>query len=193
MSVHQSELFPALGGLAYADDAIGESDERALIASIEALNLAPFRFQRWLGKRLTASFGWHYDFEHSRMGQTHPIPPWLKPLRIEAARFARLAPDDLAHVLVTHYPPGAGIGWHRDRPVFDHVIGVSLGASAALRFRRKTGKKFDRASLVCRPRSIYHLSGEARRVWEHSIIPIDAPRWSITFRSLSEKHLRSLS
>jgi len=192
MLARQTELFLPLDGLTYANDAVDETEERALIAAIDAVDLAPFRFQRWLGKRLTASFGWHYDFEHARMGPAQPIPSWLEPLRHEAARFAGIDTDQLVHVLVTHYPPGAGIGWHRDRPVFDHVVGVSLGASAFLRFRRRAGAKFDRASLACRPRSIYHLSGEARHMWEHSIAPIDASRWSITFRSLSERHLSCL-
>ena len=90
-------------------------------------------------------------------------------------------------MLLTRYDPGAGIGWHRDRPVFEHVIGISLGAPAVLRFRRRDGARFDRASLPLPPRSIYHLSGPARHEWEHSIVPIDAPRWSVTFRSLSDK------
>jgi alkylated DNA repair dioxygenase AlkB len=39
------------------------------------------------------------------------------------------------------------------------------------------------------PRSIYHLTGEARHEWEHSIAGMAMTRWSITFRSLSEKGL----
>ncbi len=44
--------------------------------------------------------------------------------------------------------------------------------------------KFDRVELPLAPRGAYHLSGEARHLWEHSIAPMDAPRWSVTFRSL---------
>jgi alkylated DNA repair dioxygenase AlkB len=29
-------------------------------------------------------------------------------------------------VLVSYYPSGATIGWHRDAPVFGDVVGVSL-------------------------------------------------------------------
>ena len=85
------------------------------------------------------------------------------------------------------YDPGAGIGWHRDRAVFEHVVGISLGAAATMRFRRRRTGGFDRAIAELAPRSAYHLSGEARHQWEHSIAPMPAARWSITFRTLSEK------
>ena len=113
-----------------------------------------------------------------------PIPGWLKPLQACAAAFAGLEADDLAHVLLIRYDPGAGIGWHRDRPVFEHVVGVSLGAPAVMRFRRRAERGFERRSLPLPPRAAYHLSGEARHGWEHSIAPIEETRWSVTFRSL---------
>jgi hypothetical protein len=40
------------------------------------------------------------------------------------------------------------------------------------------------------PRSAYSLSGEARHDWEHSISPGQTLRFSITFRTLSEKGRR---
>jgi alkylated DNA repair protein (DNA oxidative demethylase) len=88
-----------------------------------------------------------------------PIPDWLLPLREKAAGFARLAPGDLVQALLIRYDPGAGIGSHRDRSVFEHVIGVSLGASATMRFRRRRSGGFDRASASLALRSIYHMTG----------------------------------
>jgi alkylated DNA repair protein (DNA oxidative demethylase) len=122
----QSDLLdrPALAGLAQAEAIVTESEELALIASIDRVELSPFRFQGWLGKRLTASFGWRYDFDAASFGRTDPIPKWLLPLRERAARFALLSPDELVQALLIRYDPGAGIGWHRDRLVFEHVIGV---------------------------------------------------------------------
>jgi DNA oxidative demethylase len=108
-------------------------------------------------------------------------------VRERAARFACLEPDDLVQTLLIRYDPGAGIGWHRDRPVFEHVVGISLGAPATMRFRRRSARGFDRASVELTPRSIYHLRGEARHNWEHSIAEITVTRWSITFRSLTQK------
>jgi DNA oxidative demethylase len=183
----QSDLFerPSLAGLTQADAIVTKSEEQALIAAIDGVELSPFRFHGWLGKRLTASYGWQYDFDTASFGPADPIPDWLLPLRQKAARFARLEPDDLVQALVIRYDPGAGIGWHRDRPVFEHVLGISLGAPATMRFRRRRPGGFDRASALLAPRSIYHLTGEARHEWEHSIAAMAATRRSVTFRSLS--------
>jgi alkylated DNA repair protein (DNA oxidative demethylase) len=178
---------PLLPGLGYREEIVSPAEETALITAIDQVELSPFRFHGWLGKRLTASFGWRYDFDDASFAPTEPIPPWLLPLRERAAGFAGLAPDQFAHVLLIRYDPGAGIGWHRDRPVFEHVLGVSLGQPAKLRFRRRRETGFDRASIDLAPRSAYHLSGEARHQWEHGIAAMAATRWSITFRSLSEK------
>jgi alkylated DNA repair dioxygenase AlkB len=183
----QSDLFERRGlvGLTQAEAIVTQSEEQALIPSIDAAELSPFRFHGWLGKRLTASYGWRYDFDTASIGPTDRIPDWLLPLREKAARFARLKPEDFVQALVIRYDPGAGIGWHRDRPVFEHVIGISLGAPATMRFRRRRPGGFDRASALLTPRSIYHLTGEVRHEWEHSIAEMQVTRWSITFRSLS--------
>ena len=196
MTFHQPDLFgatsfaaaqpePGVSGLHLAPAFLSAEEEVALIAHIDAEPLAPFRFQRWEGKRLTASFGWTYDFTTGKMGAADPFPDWLLPIRDRAAAFARLSPDDLVQALLIRYDPGAGIGWHRDRPVFGHVVGISLGNPATMRLRRRTPQGFDRARAELAPRSIYHLTGEVRHQWEHSIAPMDVPRWSITLRSLA--------
>lgn len=184
-----SDLFgqPALPGFHARDALISPDAERDLIVAIDALDLQPFRFQGWLGKRLTTSFGWRYDFDDASFTPGTPLPEWLLPLRDQAADFAGLPAGEFEHALLTRYDPGAGIGWHRDRPVFEHVVGVSLGNPATMRFRRRRPGGFDRFVIPLAPRSVYRLSGEARYGWEHSIAPMDVPRWSITFRSLSEK------
>ena len=188
----QPDLFgeAGLAGLSQADAFVTSSEEQMLIASIDAAELSPFRFHGWLGKRLTASYGWRYDFDDASFAPAEAIPDWLLPLRTKAARFAGLQPGELVQALLIRYDPGAGIGWHRDRPVFEHVLGISLGAPATMRFRRRKPGGFDRVSALLAPRSIYHLTGEARHDWEHSIAAMEARRWSITFRSLSEKGRR---
>lgn len=189
----QAGLFdaPLLPGLSYAPEAVTPDEEAMLIARINALPLSPFRFQGWIGKRLTLSLGWSYDFDKGSFGPSDPIPEWLGPLKAKAAAFAGIGDRDLVQALLIRYDPGAGIGWHRDRPLFDHVIGISLGASATLRFRRRTAKGFDRFAVPLAPRSIYHLTDEARHGWEHGIAAMQTCRWSITFRSLSEKGRRA--
>jgi len=188
----QSDLFdkPALTGLSQIEDIVTPDEEQALIGAISAAELSPFRFHGWLGKRLNASYGWRYDFDTGGFDPTDAIPDWLLPVRAKAARFSRLEPEDLVQALVLRYDPGAGIGWHRDRPVFEHVLGISLGAPAVMRFRRRRPGGFDRVSAPLAPRSIYHLTGEARHEWEHSIAEMAMRRWSITFRSLSKKGVR---
>jgi alkylated DNA repair protein (DNA oxidative demethylase) len=185
----QPDLFgeAGLAGLSQTTAIVTPGEEQMLTASVDAAELSPFRFHGWLGKRLTASYGWRYDFDDASLAPAEPIPDWLLPLRAKAARFARLPPGDLVQALLIRYDPGAGIGWHRDRPVFEHVLGISLGAPATMRFRRRRPGGFDRASAELAPRSIYHLTGEARHEWEHSIPSTEVTRWSITFRSLSAK------
>ncbi len=191
----QTDLFapaPIVPGISYAPDALSVTEERALIAALDEIAVTPFRFQGWLGKRLTASFGWVYDFDNGSFDTADPIPDFLLPMRDRVAAFAQIPPEDLVQSLVVRYDPGAGIGWHRDRPLFEHVIGISLEAPATLRLRRRREGGFDRAALPLAPRSIYHLSGEARHVWEHSIAAMQVRRWSVTFRSLSAKGLRAI-
>jgi alkylated DNA repair dioxygenase AlkB len=181
---------PLIAGLRYEEEVLSKTEERALLERLGGLELAPFRFHGWLGNRRTQSFGWRYDFEDASFTPSEPIPDWLRPVRERAASFARLQPDDFVHALLARYDPGAGIGWHRDRDVFEKVVGISLGTHATLRFRHRTANGFKRASLEVEPRSAYLLSGEARHDWEHSISPGQSLRFSITFRTLSDKGRR---
>ena len=196
MAAAQPDLFataPTLPpGVAYAEAVIDSDAERALLALLERIAVAPFRFQGWTGIRLTASFGWRYDFDDASFAPADPLPDFLIPLRERAAAFAGLAAEEFVQALVVRYDPGAGIGWRRDRPLFEHVVGISLAAPATLRLRRRRPGGFDRAAVPLAPRSIYHLSGDARHQWEHSITPMEVLRWSATFRSLSEKGRRAV-
>lgn len=177
---------PVLPGLRTQADLIDANEERMLIARIDEADLTPFRFQGWEGKRLTTSFGWSYDFEVGQPREAPPIPDWLIPFRDRAAGFAGLDSEALIQTLLIRYDPGAGIGWHRDRPIYGHVVGISLGEPAAMRFRRRRQGGFDRLSVPLEPRAAYHMSGPARHEWEHSIVEMERPRWSITFRSLAD-------
>ena len=181
---------PLIPGLAYQPELIGTMQEQALIECLARLDVAPFRFLGWTGKRKTKSFGWRYDFDDSSFTPAEPVPAWLEPLRNRAAAFADVVPTDFHHVLIARYDPGAGIGWHKDRDVFEQVVGMSLGTPATLRFRQRTGVGFRRARLEVAPRSAYLLSGAARWEWEHRITPGDHLRFSITFRTLSGKGRR---
>jgi alkylated DNA repair dioxygenase AlkB len=165
---------------------LSSGQERSLLASFKHLPFREFEFRGFLGKRRTVSFGWRYDFNVRELQRADDVPTFLEALRQKAAKFAGLPTQALQHVLVTEYAPGAAIGWHRDRPEFEDVIGISLGTPCQFRFRRKKGTRWERASLELQPRSAYLLRGPARWDWQHSISPVDKLRYSITFRSLRE-------
>ena len=181
---------PLIAGLEYRPEFITPVEEQELIGHLGEEDLSPFKFQGWTGKRLTRTFGWRYDFDDRSFATSEPIPDWLESLRSKAAVFANIATEDFVHVLLVRYDPGSGIGWHRDRPVFETVVGISLGSPATLRFRRRRPGGFDRANVEVEPRSAYLISGPARHEWEHSIAPGETLRFSITFRTLSEKGRR---
>ena len=173
-------------GFRYQPELIGAEDAHALVARLRALPLREFEFHGYTGKRRVVSFGWRYDFAAAQLQQAAPIPAFLLALREVAAAFAELDPAALQQVLVTEYGPGAGIGWHRDKAVFGQVVGISLLAPCVFRFRRAAGQRWERAKQRVAPRSVYLLHGPARSEWEHSIPPVEALRYSVTFRSLRE-------
>jgi len=175
---------PPPEGFRYQPDIIPHDEEQGLIEQIQPLPFKEFEFHGYTGKRRVVYFGWRYDFSESKLRQTEEIPAFLLPLRERAAAFAGLDANDLPQVLVTEYGSGAAIGWHRDKGVFDEVVGISLLSACNFRFRRKTGTSWERYTLTVEPRSIYLLRGESRTSWEHSIPGVDALRYSITFRSL---------
>ena len=174
--------------LRYSDEFVSPSSEMELIERFGQLPLAPFQFGQYEGRRRVASFGFSYDYALRKLKHADPIPSWLTSLVQRVEAFG--GPDTkISQVLFTEYPAGVGVGWHRDKPHFDRIFGLSLGSSCKFRFRRPSGDKWDRFTLEAAPRSIYMMSGESRRVWEHSIPDVEAPRFSITFRTLAERKL----
>ena len=190
-SIAEPELFPAPrlapGGFQYRPSFIDEAEEAALAIRLGELPFEPFDFHGHLANRRVAGFGLRYDYGRREVIPAPPLPNWLTPLREKVGRFAGRPARDFVQVLINEYRPGAGIGWHKDKPAFGEVVGVSLLASCTLRFRRKTGAKWERHSSTVEPRSAYLLSGPSRSIWEHSVPPLDRPRYSITFRTLADR------
>jgi alkylated DNA repair dioxygenase AlkB len=190
MSDVQAELFarpPNLPtGFRYQPELISYAEECALVAELRRLEFAPFEFQGFLGKRRVVSFGWRYDLNGGGLRRTEDIPGFLQAARRAAAAFAGLEAAKLQQALLTEYPPGSTIGWHKDRSVFGEVVGISLLSSCIFRLRKKAGTKWERVSITAEPRSAYLLQGPARTEWEHSIPAVSAQRYSITFRNLRE-------
>lgn len=173
-------------GFTYRDDLLDPIDQRDLTRALEAMTFDEVRFQGHLAKRTVRHFGYGYDYNSRAISTGDPLPLELEDVHRCAAEFAGVDRDALAECLVTRYPAGAGIGWHRDAPAFGKVVGISLGSPCVFRFRRKTDDGFEHAKLEARPGSAYILSGAARWTWQHSIPPVDDDRYSITFRTLRE-------
>ena len=178
----QSSLVPE--GFSYCPDVMSPEDERRLLADIAQFPFREFQFHGFEGKRRVVSFGWRYDFDEHRALPADPIPPVLIEVCHKVQETSGFALPDVEQVLVTEYAPGAPIGWHKDRPVFGNVMGLSLASACTFRLRKSDGNgHWERVSLVLESRSAYLLSGAARWTWEHSIPPVETLRYSITFRS----------
>jgi DNA oxidative demethylase len=182
-------LFPqpppdAPEGFVYHADVVTEAEEAALVEGVRALPLGEVRMRGQVARRRTVHFGWTYGYETWRVEPGPPIPGVLSGLRARAAALAGVDADALAEVLVTHYPPGAGIGWHRDAPAFGVVVGISLLGACRFRFQQGHGAARRTRAIALEPRSAYVLDGAARWQWQHAIPPGRRERYSVTFRTL---------
>ena len=172
-------------GFRYWADVITPAEEAALAGELAALPFKPYDFHGYQANRRVVAFGSRYDYGKRTVAAAAPIAAFLAPLKDRVAALAGLAPGAFATALINEYAPGAGIGWHRDRPQFGVVAGVSLLSPCVLRLRRRSGAKWERVSAPLAPRSVYLLSGPVRCEWQHSITPGEALRYSITFRTLA--------
>jgi len=177
-------LAPSPAGLRLIPDFVSVAVERELPARLAGLEFRRLDMQGQVALRTTLHYGWSYGYDGWELTPAEPPPEFLLPLRSRVAALIDVTPAALEEILVTRYPPGAGIGWHRDAPMFGpDVVGVSLGSDAILRFRRR-GETRTSYRLPLPPRSAYVLGGEARTRWQHTLSPLKAERVSITFRTL---------
>jgi len=113
-------------GFRYKKEIVSEQEEAALVASLGELDLKPFAFHGHLGSRRVVSFGLKYDYGRRAIEPASSMPGFLDDLLARVADFAGSKPDAFQQVGVNEYRPGAGIGWHKDKPQFGIVVGVSL-------------------------------------------------------------------
>jgi alkylated DNA repair dioxygenase AlkB len=191
MMLPMNTLFPVEPqfpeGFQYIRHFITEAEESHLLQAISRTPLHTFVFQGYEAKRKVASFGHDWSFEHQRLTKGRDIPEAFQPLIDKVANHLSLQPEALAELLLTEYPVGAVINWHRDAPPFDLIAGVSLGAGCTFRLRPHDKAKQGKTSIISMPvqaRSLYVMQGAARSDWQHSIAPVKEVRYSITLRTL---------
>ena len=179
-------------GFDYRPDFLTRAEERALLDDISQLEFANVEMRGVVARRRTVHFGWTYGYYARRAEPGPPLPAFLLPYRHRMGEWANVEPALFAEALVTEYPTGAPIGWHRDAPQFGDIIGgISLGVSARMKFRpyvlpselKKTRREMTH-EVELEPRSAYLIADVARREFEHSIPPVASRRYSITFRTL---------
>jgi DNA oxidative demethylase len=179
----------APAGFRYTESFLAPAEERRLIDLLEDLPWESVVFRGYEARRRVVHFGHRYDFEARGVSPGLPIPDALIAMRDRAAQLADEPAERYVEVLATEYRPGSTIGWHSDAPAFGAtVLGVSLASSCRMRFRRRTAGGWKRWDHVLEPRSAYVIGGEARTAWQHSIPPTEALRYSITYRTVRERH-----
>jgi DNA oxidative demethylase len=171
-------------GIVLRPDLLAPAEEAELVDRLDALRFDPIVMHGQAARRTARHYGLSYDYEAREPRPGEPVPDWIVPVRARAAELAGEDPEALAEVLVQRYPPGSTIGWHRDAPAFETVIGVSLAGSCRMRFQRGTGEARRVWEVTLEPRSGYVLAGAARWSWQHSIPATKELRYSITFRTL---------
>jgi len=187
--VNQQELFaaapPLPEGLEYAPEFLTSAGEAQLLEVIRGLPFHQAQYKEWRARRRIVSFGGSYDFSSNKLTPAPAIPEFLYPLRAALAAWAGIPAIRIEHAMIAEYQPGAPLGWHRDVPQFEEVMGVSLLGHARLRFRPWPPRSGQRTSfaLDLAPRSAYLLRRAARWEWQHAVSPTKELRYSITFRT----------
>ncbi len=172
-------------GLRYRPDFVSGDEEGLLLTFLETVDFREVVMRGQVARRTVRHYGWDYGYESWALVPAEPLPHALSSLRERSATLAGLEPEALSQTLVSRYPPGAGIGWHRDAPMFGGtIVGVSLHAAARMRFQRSVGGARRTWELKLEPRSAYVLAGAARSAWQHSIPATGELRYSVTFRTV---------
>jgi alkylated DNA repair dioxygenase AlkB len=187
------ELFPVAlklpEGFSYHGSFLSLDEEQQLLQFIQNIELHPMIFQGFEAKRKVASFGLDYSFDSRRLRKGKEIPLELNWLLTKVANYKSIAVDAIAELLITEYPAGSVINWHRDAPPFDIIVGISLLSDCVFKLRPHDKVKQTRNATVSLPierRSLYVLSGNSRSEWQHSIAPVKEVRYSITLRTLKK-------
>lgn len=179
------DIAAAPAGLVYIPDFISADEELALLEVMGEIEWQKVVMHGTAARRTVAHFGVTYGYSSWRLEDAPPLPDWVAPLVGRVADAMHEPPNALAELLVSRYPPGARIGWHRDAPMFGPTVaGLSLGGACTLKLRHDRGDALDTYARVLAPRSLYVLGGAARALWQHMIPPVEELRYSLSFRTV---------
>jgi DNA oxidative demethylase len=174
-------------GLIYAEDFLGNAAEDALLAYVASLKYERVMMRGNIARRTVHHFGLRYDYGSKVLKEAEPIPPEFAPLINRAEDFSGLTSGSVVEALVNRYPPGAGVGWHSDAPMYRTIIGISLGSPCKIQFKTKEANEARVFEQPLSPRSIYVLRDQVRDEWQHRIPSTNGERYSLTFRSLRQE------
>jgi alkylated DNA repair dioxygenase AlkB len=178
-------------GLVYRPEFITKDEEFELLAIIGTLPLEHPITDIYVARRRIIHFGWGFDFDANKIVRGPPLPSFLAPIARRIEKWMGFPRGSVVEALINEYPPGYGLGWHRDNEGFEHIVGVSLGSWCRMRFRPIASKR-DRqqkrsakeiVQLQLEPRSVYVMQRGIRWDYQHSVAPVPELRYSITFRT----------
>lgn len=182
------DIDPVLpNGFVYHPDFITEAEEIHLLKIISTLSLEPMQFHEYEARRKVLSFGKGWSFTDQVLKKGKDIPADFDFLVDKLVLHLSLPKQDIAQFLITEYPVGSVINWHRDAPPFDIIAGVSLLSDCTFKLRPHDKAKQNRKTtipLTVKRRSLYTMQGEAKSEWQHSTAPAKQVRFSLTFRTL---------
>lgn len=191
--MYMNTLFPVESafpeGFAYYPEFLNNEEEKELLKTIFNIELHSLNFHGYEAKRKVASYGYDWSFEKRSLLKGKEIPSAFHSIITRVAAHLSITDTTIAELLITEYPVGSVINWHRDAPPFDIIVGLSLLSDCTFRLRPYDKAKKKRNFLISFPvqrRSLYIIQGQARSEWEHSIAVVKEKRYSITLRTLRE-------
>lgn len=153
-------------GFSYFAEFISVEEEVQLLDWLKTLPWKHYEMDGYLGKRMIVSFG------------AASVPSELKDLLPRVSE--RLG--EVIHILATWYPTGSQIGWHRDAPQYEKLLGISLNSACTMKLKAYD-PELPVHKIELSRRSAYVIENEARWKWEHHIPKVSNDRYSLTFRT----------
>src|SRR3712207_1933919 len=100
-------------GLEYLPELVPAPEAERLRRHLCEESYGEVRMRGQVARRTVRHYGMSYDFEAAEITPGDPLPEWLAGLRRRCAALLGTDDEHLAECLLTCYPAGATIGWHR--------------------------------------------------------------------------------